>query len=143
MDASVFLRQVKKIDKMIENKMIEKAQWQAIAMGVTSCSDGERVKSSGSQQKIANAVARYVDIEREIDQSIDKLRETKKDVTDVIEKLELTEYDVLHKIYVQHLTFVDVAVAYGKTYSWATTVHWRALKNVQKILDEREGENHG
>ena len=26
---------------------------------------------------------------------------------------------------------------YGKTYSWATTVHGRALEHVQKILDER------
>lgn len=30
----------------------------------------------------------------------------------------------------------------GKTYSWATTVHGRALKHVQDILNEREGEKH-
>lgn len=124
---------------MIENKLIEKQQWKTIAMGTSSHSDGERVQSSGSQQKMADAIARYVDIEAEIDGCIDTLVETKKEVISVIERLNTTEYDILHKVYVQYKSLYEVAELYDKTYSWVTTVHGRALKNVQEILDQKKG----
>ena len=138
--AKEFLRQLKKLDKMIENKLIEKEQWKAIATGTTAQIGGERVQTSGSQQRMADAVDKYIDIEKDIDEFIDKLIYAKKDVFEVIEKLNATEYDILHKVYVQFRTLDDVADVYGKTYSWATTVHGRALKKVQRILDEREVE---
>ena len=118
--------------------MIECAQWRSIATGTTAQMGGERVQSSGSQQKMADAVDRYVDIENEIDKFIDKLVDKKKDVISVIEHLNATEYDILHKVYVQYFTLDEVAEMYEKTYSWATTVHGRALRNVQKILDSRK-----
>ena len=139
MDAKQFLRQLKKLDKMIENKLAEKARWKAIATGTTAQMGGEKVQSSGSQQKMADAVCRYVDIEKEIDEQIDILIDTRQDVISVIERLNTTEYDILHKMYVQYLSLYDVADIYNKSYSWATTVHGRALKNVQAILDQRKG----
>lgn len=139
MDAKQFLRQLKKLDKMIENKLAEKARWKAIATGTTAQMGGEKVQSSGSQQKMADAVCRYVDIEKEIDEQIDNLIDTRQDVISVIERLNTTEYDILHKMYVQYLSLYDVADIYNKSYSWATTVHGRALKNVQAILDQRKG----
>lgn len=137
MKAKEFLKQLNKLDKMIENKMIEQAQWRSIAIGTSAQMYGERVQSSGSQQKMADAVDRYIDIEAEIEQCIDRMVDTKKDVISVIEQLNATEYDLLHKVYVQYITLFDVADLYGKTYSWATTIHGRALKNVQDILDKR------
>lgn len=141
MEAKQFLNQLKKLDKMIENKLAEKARWKALALGTTAQNGGERVQSSGSQQKMADAVCRYIDIEKEIDEQIDKLVDTRQEVISVIEKLKTTEYDLLHKVYVQYLSLYEVADIYGNTYSWATTVHGRALKNVQAILDGRDQDN--
>jgi len=156
MEAKEFLNQVKKLDVMIENKLIEKQQWKNIAMNVTSGANTvlvkvkgkdkyelqnmEKVQSSGNQQKMADAIHRYVDLEAEIDRCVDKLIEIKKDVISVIEQLNPAEYDLLHKVYIQH---IDLAVAADKcerSYNWAKSVHGQALKNVQKILDERETE---
>ena len=117
--------------------MIEVEQWKAIATGTTAQLGGERVQTSSSQQKMADSVCRYIDIESEINKSIDKLIDTKRDIIGVIEQLKLVEYDILHKHYVQYLTLYEIAELYGKTYSWITSVHGRALNNVQKILDER------
>jgi hypothetical protein len=153
-EAQAFLKQLKKLDKMIENKMIEKQQWMSIAMGTTSGGQSvringvlhnmEKVQSSGSQQKMADAVVKYVEIEREIDRCIDNLVDAKYEVISVIERLNIIEYDLLHKMYVQHFTLYEIAEQYGKTYTWATTVHGRALKSVQMILDERKRtENNG
>lgn len=138
MDAKKFLQQLKKLDYMITNKIIEKEQWMTIATGTTAQMGGERVQSSGSQQKMADAVGKYIDMEKEIDKIIDALVDTRQDVINVIEKLNATEYDLLHKIYVQYMTLDDVGELYEKSYSWVTTVHGRALKNVQKILDGRK-----
>jgi len=136
--AKEYLQQLKKLDVMIANKLIEIDQWKSIASGTTTCSEGERVQSSGSQQKMADAVIKYMDIQAELDADVDRFIDTKMDVIRTIEKLNPTEYDLLHMIYVQYLTLDDVADKYGKGYSWATTVHGRALKQVQRILDERK-----
>lgn len=138
MKAKDFLKQLKKLDAMITNKLIEREQWKNIATGSTGVSDGERVQSSGSQQKMADAVARYIDIEKEIDRIIDTLVDTKKDVISVIETLDVTEYDILHKHYVQYIELADIAIIYDKSYSWITTKHGRALQKVQEILDGRK-----
>jgi DNA-directed RNA polymerase specialized sigma subunit len=138
MNAKEFLRQIKKLDKLIENKLAEVQRWKEIATNVSPASmTMDRVQSSSNPQKIADAICRYIDLEREINQDIDKLVDTKKDVISVIEQLNATEYDVLHKIYVQGFTFDEVAIACHRSPSWATTVHGRALKHVQTILDQR------
>lgn len=146
-----FLCQLKKLDKLIENKLIEKEQWKSIAMGVTSGGESvivkvngknelqnmEKVQSSGNPQKMADAVIRCIEIEAEIDRYIDELIDTRKDVISVIERLPALEYDLLHKVYVQHITLVEVADILNTTYSNATTIHGRALKMVKTILNER------
>lgn len=132
-----FLNQIKKLDKLIENKLAEKEQWKLIASG-TTIQLKERVQSSSNQQKMANAIVRYVDIESEINACIDSLVSKKRDVISVIEQLDVTEYDILHKVYVQYLSLYDVAEIYDKSYSWVTSVHGNALKNVREILDARE-----
>lgn len=138
MDAKKYLGQLKRLDTMITNKLIEKAQWKAISLGTTAPLGGERVQTSGSQQKMADAIDRYIDIEAEIDAYIDKLVDTKKDVISVIEQLNTTEYDILHKVYVQYITLEDVAGMYGRSYTWVTTAHGRGIKAVQDILDARK-----
>ena len=100
----------------------------------------DRVQTSGNPQKMADAVYKIIEIEAEIDACIDKLVDTKREVIGTLERLNPTEYDLLHKVYVQYMTFDEVALKKGKSYSWVTTVHGRALKNVQDILDEREKE---
>ena len=119
MKAKEFLKQVLKLDRLIENKLIEREQWKSIAMGTTSggaevmvngvAHKMDRVQSSGNPQKMADAVARYVDLKKEIDAVVDELIATKKDVIAVIEQLNPIEYDLLHKMYIQHIPLDEVA----------------------------------
>lgn len=152
MNAKEFLNQLKKIDKMIENKLIEKEQWRSIALGVVHTGKDvkingkihamDKVQASGNPQKMADAINRYIDIEEEINSCIDRLVDIKRDVLSVIEQLNSVEYDILHKVYVQYLTLYDVSDIYDKTYSWVTTIHGKAIKSVQRILTEREGQKN-
>lgn len=149
MKAKEFLNQVAKWDKIIENKLIEQKQWKDIASNTTAGSksilvNGEqhsldRVQTSGNQQKMADAIVKYVDIETEINQCINELYTAKKAVLEVIEQLEMHEYDLLHKVYIQHFPLWDAAEELEKSYTWAKSVHGMALKRVQRILDETGG----
>lgn len=140
--AQIYLEQIELIDALIENKQIEKKQWWDIALGITANMEGERVQSSGNKEKMASAVERCADIAREIDSLIDKLIDTKIEVTQTIEKLQSPiQYKVLHMKYIQYKEypeFWDIADKFGRDYSWATTVHGRALKAVGLILKERK-----
>lgn len=136
MKAKEYLLQVSKIDKLIANKLIEKEQWRTIAQGTSGATEGERVQSSGSQQKMADAVHKMLEIESEINNYIDRLVETKQEVIHMIEQLQPIEYDVLHIVYIQFKDFNDVAVKYNKSIKWVNRIHGRALANVQKIIDK-------
>lgn len=138
-DAKSYLRQVEKLDLRIQNKLIECQQWRDIALGITANIGGEKVQASGSQQKMADAVVKCVDMEKEINALVDELIIAKREVIATIEQIESpTEYDILHKRYIQFLSLQEIAEHYGKEYGWATTVNGRAIANVQKILNARE-----
>lgn len=147
-----FLEQLEKLDLMLENKMIEREQWKAIAEGVTAGGTSvivldkkgrkelhnmEKVQASSNPQKMADAIHKMIEIDAEIDLCIEKLIEVKKDVINVIEQLPAAEYDIIHKIYVQHIPLYEVSTMSDRSYSSITTLHGRALKNVQRILNER------
>lgn len=137
MDAKEFLRLPEKMDVRIKNKLIEQQQWRELALGITANVDGERVQSSGTKTKMADAIDKCIDMEAEIDRLIDELVDTKKKVIEAIEKLDSpVEYDVLHRRYIQYQSLQEVADHYGYDYGWATTTHGRALRSLQVILED-------
>ena len=138
--AQEYLEQVLKLNVMIENKTVEAEQWREVALGITAKAEGERVQCSGSQQKMADALNRAVDLQAESNALIDRLIDLKQEIIGTIELLNATEYDVLHKRYIQGMTFDEIGAVKHKSKSWATTVHGRALQGLNKILDEQEQE---
>ena len=137
MNAEEFLLQVEKIDTIIKNKLIEKEQWLDIAQSISPPGFDEKVQSSPNPDRMANAIYKVADIENEIDTYIDLLYETKKDVLSVIESLKTSEYEVLHNVHIQFRSYKETAEGLRRSYTWVTTTHSTALKNVQSILDRR------
>lgn len=140
MTAKEFLLQIKKLDKLIENKLVEIQQWKDIAANSTTNMTGEKVDTMPNPRRTEDAICKYLDLEAEAQKDFERFIKAKNDVISVIEQLNATEYDFLHKVYVQDFTLQDVAIKYDMSYSWATTTHGIALKHVQKILNRREEE---
>lgn len=138
MKARKYLMMANKLDAMIKNKMIEKQQWHDIALGVTVSMDGERVKSTGSKSRMADAIEKMTDVEREIDALIDQLIENKRDIILTIEQLPTAEYNVMHMIYIRGMDFFESASEMKKSYSWVKGKHKSGLKHVQEIIDRNE-----
>lgn len=162
--AKDYLRLIRKIDRLIENKLAEKEQWRAVAYGSSSGSNTvmingvphemDRVQSSGNQQRMADAVIKYVDMEPEIDEYIDLLLDVKRDILGIIEQLSADEYDVLHKMYFgvlvkeknrtyqRYMTTKEIAAHYDRSESWAKNKSSSGIKNVQRIINRRTEEQN-
>lgn len=140
MRAIDFLEQINKIDTMIANKLEEIERWQTLAMSTTAPINGDRVLSSGSQQKMADATLEYLTIESDLKADIERLKKARRDIVEVIEQLPVKQYDVLHKIYIQELTFQQIAEINGKSKGSISNMRKKAVRNVQAILDRRDDE---
>lgn len=136
--AQAFLARVEMIDTLVGAKLIEHRQWKDLARSITANMDGERVKSgSASTSKMEDAVVRCIMVEEEIASAVEMLIAEKKRVLQVIEQLySPTEYRILHMRYIQYISLADIADRLGREYTWVTTVHGRAVKHVQEILEE-------
>lgn len=138
MEAREYLEKVRKIDRLIENKMIELEQWRTIAEGTSAKVAGERVQTSKSQHKMEDAVIRIDEIKNEINSIVLANMEYKQEVIATIETLEPTYYDVLHKIYIQDMQIAEVAAVYHSTMRNVLRRKGKALKQLQGILNERK-----
>lgn len=139
MVAKEFLQQVEKLDILIAHKLIEKQQWIDVAGGITAAIGSEKVRSTSRQSKMANAIDKCLDMEEEVDRVVDQYVATKKEVIRIIEQVQNpTWYKVLHMKYIQHLDLTEIAERCNGSYDWAKSAHSKAVKIVQKILDENK-----
>ena len=140
-EAQAFLARVEMVDALVQNKLIEQRQWRDLARSITANMDGEKVKSSSTTtSKMEDAVIKCIMVEEEIAAAVERLIAEKKKVVQVIEKLySPTEYRILHMRYIQYISLADIAEKLGREYTWVTTVHGRAVKHVQEILEGSNG----
>jgi DNA-directed RNA polymerase specialized sigma24 family protein len=135
--AQIFLEKIESYNILIRNKLIEQQQLKDLALSITANIGSEKVQSTGRQSRMAEAIDRCVDIEAEITAIIEKYLDEKKNIVSTIEKLDSpTEYNLLHMRYVQGISLSDIADELQKEYTWVTTTHGRALKNLQNILNK-------
>ena len=139
MKAQDYLAQLEVIETRIRNIQFDIAQLKGLALSITPSYEGERVQSSGNSQRMATAIDRWADKEQELNASIDRLVDLRLEIASTIEHMKKPkESGVLHMLYIQGMSFKEVALAYDKSVSWATSVHGRALQSLQKELDARE-----
>lgn len=141
-DAQAFLARVEMIDALVENKLIEQRQWKDLALSITANMGGERVQSSSTTtSKMEDAVIKCIMIEEEIAAAVEKLISEKKNAVRIMEALHSpTEYRILHMRYIQYISLADIADRLNREYTWVTTVHGRAVKHVQNLLNkEKDG----
>lgn len=137
--AQKYLERVEWIDSIVHNNLIEQKQWQELALSITANMGGERVQSSGSKSKMADAVEHCVDAEDYILQSVQRLKAEKREIVETIEQVDSPIcYNVLHLRYIQYKSLQEIADKYNKSYDWAKTTHGRAVAAVQRLLDERK-----
>ena len=134
MTAHDYLNQIADLDESIKTKVLYIGQLKDEAKRTSVKLEGERVQSSGSKQKMANTIVKYVNIEQT---ELQNLRDRRQAILETMAMLPILEHDVLFKYYVLGYKLQKIADAYKRSYQWARDKRRNALKLLQEILDER------
>lgn len=135
MTAKEYLLQIRKNDNQINNKLAEISHLREMAMSITSTLKEDVVQTSGNGDKLADTIAKIVDLENEINADVDKLVDTKKEVMSVIDTLEEPFCNLLYKRYLHYMTWEEIAVEMHYTYQWVCELHGRALLKVKELIE--------
>ena len=111
MTTKQYLGQIRILDIKIRQRQREAAELKLAATCTGSASSqGEKVQTSASGDKLLNAVARYVDLEAEIQGMIDSMQKRRHDIIAEIQSLEDSRYiEILYKRYVEFKSFEFIA----------------------------------
>lgn len=137
--AQVFLERVQMIAEIIPCKLIERQQYKDLALSITANMDGERVQSAGPKSKMEEAVVKCELAEEEILNAVIRLIEEKNKRTSILEQLDTPiQYKILHMKYIQGMEFVDIADELKMEYTNVTTIHGRALAQIQRLMEVKQ-----
>ena len=138
-DAKTFLQQVKLYDTHINTKLEEMARLKALTTKITATLKQDVVSGGGNQDKLGDAVAKIVDLEREINTIIDTYVDLKRKVEVVVDKV--TDPDqaaILYKRYFLYEQWEQIALEMNMTFRNVCYIHGKALQEVTRVMN---GEN--
>lgn len=137
MTAIEYLKQIRKLEDIICNKLIEYRHWVEVAEGMGGYSDGDKVQTTRNLNLIPNAIGNYIDLETEIKE----LRQRRAKIIKTIESLPNQEYNVIYRLFVEGLTMKETAYELNRSYDWVKLKKRSALRRIQDMLNEK-GANH-
>ena len=137
MTAKEYLQQAYHLDQKIVSKQ---RQIEALREIATNCSPnmtGMPRNPSPSRSPMADAIAKMIDIETELEHELAALLQLKVDALMIIRKVENDEYKLLlEKRYLCYESWDDIALDLNCSVSWTLKQHRKALRAVDVILSE-------
>lgn len=137
MTTKEYLGQISRLNRMINNKLTEIAQFKDMAASISSPQSGERVQTTPNFDKIGTKYAKIDEMERKIDGMVDELVDKKEKIIQQIDSMEdENTYNILFTRYIEKKTFEVIATE--MKYSWRQVVrlHGTALKQFEKKYGE-------
>ena len=133
MQVKEFLNKIRHIDAMIDCKRDQIKDLRDRLTSI-SCPMGEKVQSTLDPDKFTNPVSKIIELEKEINDDIDKLIDLKRIARKAIEQLDNeVEKMVLYKRYFENKTFEQRSVELN--YSWRRIhqFHGDALNKLERL----------
>lgn len=127
-----YLNQVGRLNRMINNKLVEIAQLKELACSISAIQTGERVQTTPNYDKIGTAYAKIDEMERKLDKLIDTYVDKKNHIIGQIDGVEDEMlYNILFARYIERKTFEKIATELE--YSWRQIIrlHGKALKQFE------------
>ena len=129
MTTEKYLLQAIRCERMIRNKFGEIARYKDLVTSVSVSTEGERVQSSGSKDKIGEFASRIVDMQNEIEALANK-RDT------IISQIEAMDspnhYQVLYSKYVDGKNLYEVKNIIECSKTQIYRIHEQALEEFEK-----------
>lgn len=134
--AKEYLRQVELLDVKIRQKKVELSDLKddATCTGAFDYS-ADKVQTSARADLMSNKVAKYVDLEREINEDIERLTELRHRVIGQIHMLnDPKNMNILFKKYIEYKGLKEIAKELGYSYDHIRRMHGWALLDFQKTV---------
>ena len=139
MTAKEYLSQAYKLDLRINGKLTQLDSLRALTQKVTVSYDRQPVSHTRNVSSLEDTVLHLVEVENEINASIDALINLKMEIATSIAGVENTDYQILlEQRYICFHTWEAIASSLQCTVRWVHELHKRALEAFQQILDENE-----
>lgn len=128
-----YLNQISRINRMINNKIVELSQLKELACSISAVSGEDRVMVTPNFDKIGTKQAKIDEMERNIDALVDEYIIKRDKIVSQIDGMEDENvYNVLFSRYIEKKTFEVIATEMN--YSWRQTIrlHGIALKKFEQ-----------
>lgn len=135
MNAETFLEQYGDITAKIKRKQRLKENLESQMFNVTSHLTPDKVQSSGSLQKIAEAVEEALDLEKEIKELFLLKNAVRKEIESVIDRVTLKRSEVLYEKYLILTPEEAIAAVIDRSEDRVGKLIKEGQEEVQRILD--------
>ena len=135
METKKYLGQIERLNRQIQNKLVEIYQLRTMACSVTVSTDKERVQSSGDKDKLGATVAKIVDLKNQTDDLIQSFTEKRNRIIAQIDSVDdMDLYHVLSLRYVSSCTFEEIAERTHWSLRKVFTLHEKAIKEFEFLF---------
>ena len=132
MTAKEYLSQAFHLDHRIDSKIDQVASLNALATKCTSTITGMPHNPNHGQSTMADAIAKIVDLQAEINRDIDTLVDLKREIVTAIKAVENPEFQtILEKRYLCYQSREQIAVEMSYDLRWLYRMHNRALAEIK------------
>lgn len=133
METKKYLQQIGRYDRLINNKLVELAQYRSMACSVSAVKNDERVQSSPSYDTMDKIVSKIEQMENEIDMLVDRYIDNKRIIISQIDSMsdEMT-YQILFSRYVEQKTYEKMAIEMNYCYKQIIRRHGKALQEFEQ-----------
>lgn len=139
MKAEEFLERYGNITAEIRRKKRLKESLEAQTLNVTSHLTPDKVQSSGSLQKIAEAVDEALDLEKEIKELFILKNKVRKEIEFVLNQISVKFCEVLYEKYLILTPEENIAAVIDRTEDTVSRQIEKGQEEVQRILDGKCG----
>lgn len=134
MTTKQYLGQIDRYNKIISNKLSEIYQLKSLACSISVSADNEKIQTSSDKDRLGAAVAKIVDLESEINSTIDSFLKKREKIIMQIDSMESAiYYQVLFSRYIEQETFEKIAEETEYSLRQILRIHGRALSEFEKL----------
>ncbi len=140
-DPKEYLMQIRILDTKINSMLDTLENLRASVLRITPVLKQDVVSGGSAPDRMSTTMAKIVDLQNEINQTIDRYVDEKANIIRLLDKIHIPDYlQVLQKRYIEYQTFEEIAAEMHYSYCWICRLHGRALQAFGRILNKGKEE---
>ena len=138
MTAKEYLSQAYRLDQRINSKLEQVESLNALATKVSSTLTGMPKNPNRAASTMADAMAKIIDLQADINRDIDALVDLKRDIVVLVKRVDCAEYQtILEKRYLCFMTWEQIAVDLNYSIHHLYKLHNAALDICDRLMATR------